>query len=968
MRIPLLLAALILSQFAATTLAEPLDTAHEHFLRGRYDEARELYADLLKNEQTRADAAIGLSLVHELTGEWQQAEDLLQKSINATPANPRLWGRLAEIQFLRGRNDDARNSAERGLKQDTDELRSRWILASIARQQGRLEEALDGYRWFVRYYNRVQPSDAEQLRYVALGSLEYARWKHVSSIFHFVVNTLCPDALRDQPADWRILQLSGDLLLEKYNQSQAIPEFEAGLKINPRSAPLHVSLAQAALQDSEPEQARQHAENALRWNPACLPALVILAEIELASSDPAAARKWIDRARQVNPLDQSLLAREAACVLLEEGYPDLETLDRLLQNLGTAPPDDSSKFITLCHEVASRNPRPGEFLHELGAFCDGARKYRHAERLYRAAVDLMPQLSAPHTNLGMLYMRTGQIDEAQRLLDDAFKADPFHVRVSNMRKVLGVLSGYETISTEHFLIRVDPADRLLGEYMGEYLEQVYSELTEQFGYEPPQRTRFEIYNSAKGQTAHQWFSARMIGLPWIQTIGASTGMIVALASPAAVDRPFNWARVLKHEFVHIVTLQQTDFNIPHWYTEALAVRSEDMSLPDEWKSLLLKRVPTGQVFTLKTVNQGFQRPEGPDDWNMAYCQSRLYAEMIETEWGTPALAELVDAYCRGLSTEQAFHEVLNISPDEFDRRFRKSLNNLVADIERSRSQPEIDLDTAEAAYRRNSDSAEAAGRYAWALYSVRKRDEAEQLANQALQRDPRQPLAVAVLAELAIRSGNADDALARLREVWDEQNPHPVLLARLAEQELNAGHEARALELYQLGVREFPLETEFWKGLALAALRTGAHDQARLSLEEIARRDGEGTGIRRRLAQLAFDDGDYTAAARWAREILYIDIEDPAGHLLLARSLEKLGDTDRSRKEYERTLLFNPESVEAHVGLARLARSRRNSLDMNRHLNAALRLDPQNSEALRMKGAGDPADASPPPETDPQIQ
>ena len=31
----------------------------------------------------------------------------------------------------------------------------------------------------------------------------------------------------------------------------------------------------------------------------------------------------------------------------------------------------------------------------------------------------------------------------------------------------------------------------------------------------------------------------MVGLPWIQTIGASTGMIVALASPTAVDKPFN---------------------------------------------------------------------------------------------------------------------------------------------------------------------------------------------------------------------------------------------------------------------------------------------------------------------------------------------------------------------------------------------------------------------------------------------
>jgi len=49
------------------------------------------------------------------------------------------------------------------------------------------------------------------------------------------------------------------------------------------------------------------------------------------------------------------------------------------------------------------------------------------------------------------------------------------------------------------------------------------------------KTQFEIYHNAKGLAAHQWFSARMIGLPWIQTFGASTGAVVALTSPTAME-------------------------------------------------------------------------------------------------------------------------------------------------------------------------------------------------------------------------------------------------------------------------------------------------------------------------------------------------------------------------------------------------------------------------------------------------
>ena len=92
----------------------------------------------------------------------------------------------------------------------------------------------------------------------------------------------------------------------------------------------------------------------------------------------------------------------------------------------------------------------------------------------------------------------------------------------------------------------------------------------------PGRSKIEILKS------HQWFSGRTIGLPFVPTVGACTGRVVALASPKATRVPFNWSmRVLTHELVHVITLQQTEFNIPHWYTEALAVESEGYPRPQD---------------------------------------------------------------------------------------------------------------------------------------------------------------------------------------------------------------------------------------------------------------------------------------------------------------------------------------------------------------------------------------------------
>jgi len=51
-----------------------------------------------------------------------------------------------------------------------------------------------------------------------------------------------------------------------------------------------------------------------------------------------------------------------------------------------------------------------------------------------------PQLPEAKTSLGMLLMRVGRTDQARKILDEAFQADPYHTRVSNFRKVLKLLT------------------------------------------------------------------------------------------------------------------------------------------------------------------------------------------------------------------------------------------------------------------------------------------------------------------------------------------------------------------------------------------------------------------------------------------------------------------------------------------------------------------------------------------------
>ena len=289
-------------------------------------------------------------------------------------------------------------------------------------------------------------------------------------------------------------------------------------------------------------------------------------------------------------------------------------------------------------EVGKRNPHAGEFYADLAEMLQVRNKHVAAERYFRQSIALLPRQPEPHAGLGLLLMRMGREADARTLLKEAFDADPFHVRVKNSLDVLDVLDAMQTRSTPHFLIKYDKADARLIPYLARRLEIVYGEIRQQFGYEPPGPTLVEIFNESQGQSGHAWFSARMIGLPFLETVAASTGRIVAMVSPGETQTHgnFGWARTLKHEMTHVFNLQQTDYNIPHWFTEGLAVYNEKIPRPYRWTVLLRRRAAAGTLMNLETVNAGFARAMDGDECQLAYCQSELYVEYMLALKGSDA--------------------------------------------------------------------------------------------------------------------------------------------------------------------------------------------------------------------------------------------------------------------------------------------------------------------------------------------
>lgn len=729
--------------FAADDPAAGLSAARRLLLTGKYAEAVDAYQQLSQAEPV--EAALGLARCQLSQGKLDDAIATLRTALNEQQQSAALHGELAGIRFARGEHEAAQKQVEAALALDDSSLAARWWQAELLRTRGELEAADGAYKWFVDYYNHNDVKSADDLHYIGQAAAQYARWHRLSGQFSFLVNELYPDAIKADGDYWPAHYESGLLFAEKYNQPEALREFSAALAINPNAAEVHAALAALELQEYKLDEARRHVERALEINPQLLAGHQLQADLHLVNFQAREAIEVLQAARRLNPLDEQTLGRLAAAYAVVDGLPE--------EVAGT-------RLGGIVSEVTERNAHAGEFFYTLAAGLDLSRRFPAAARYYRESLERMPQLTAPRGALAMMQLRLGDEADARPLLEESLKVDPFNVRVNNSLKVLEVLDGYAVLETEHFVLKFDRGhDELLARYASRYLEdEVYPALVEKFGYTPPQKSLFEIFSRARSTDAHGWFSARMVGLPYIGTVGACAGKMVALTSPNELRKKFNWGRVLRHEFVHVLNLQQTDFNVPHWFTEALAVETEGYARPQKWNELLRARVPKGELFDLDTINLGFVRPASSLEWQLAYCQAQLYAQYMLHTYGDDALARMLSAYSDNLETKAALRRALGVEQAEFERGYRKYLEQIAAELAPREQAAEL-------------------ARQAAAKLQEKQYGEAAELFEQAVRLEPHSLQWSKLLAKLYLKSGE-DDKLAEVLRRLAEADPDDFVVRK----------------------------------------------------------------------------------------------------------------------------------------------------------------------------------------------
>jgi len=874
----------------ADPVPEPLTAARQLLAEGKYAEAEEAFAKVPAD--AGPEVTVGRTRALASSGQRDKAEALLGEAIKKFPKSSSLPAELAKLALARGDHARANDLAAAALALDGRETLATWVQAEVLCSAGKLDEANAAFKRLVDEYNDAPDTASERLQWTGLAAAQFARWNRLSEQFTFLVNEFYPDLLAADKTCWQAHLAAGQLYAEKYNHSDATKEFNAALAINPNAAEVHAAIGQLALEAFEIGAAQAAAERALEINPELLAAWQLRADIHLANFDPRAAAVVLADGLKLHPTSEATLGRLAAAYLSVDGVD---------KN------DATSRFGKLAAEVNARNPHAGVFYETLADALDKLRRWPAAAGYYQVAIERMPQLIGPPGQLGMMLMRLGDEDRAQQVLDEAFRIDPFNVRVNNSLKVLEVLAEYQTLETEHFRIKYDPSDAILAQYMGQWLEEVYPDLVRQMGFTPPGKSLFEVFSKAKNTDGHGWFSARMVGLPHIHPIGACAGKIVALQSPTEGQQRFNWARVLKHEFIHVINLQQTEFNIPHWFTEALAVLNEGYPRPQSWNELLAAGFANKKLFDLDTINLGFIRPHSSAEWTLAYCQAELYAEYLIERFGDDAIAKMLSGYRDNLTTPEVLERAFATSQVDFESGYREYVAKVVAGLPAAARQSEPDLAATQKALAANPRDPALHARLAQAQLGRRNYPQARRSADAALAIEPNNALASYVRARLHLLVGENIEALERLERALDRDHPQENLLALLAGLKLKSEDYAAAAELYELGAKGDPGGSRWLKSLAAVYLKSG--DTAKLApvLVKLAEADPDDLTVRKKLAELARRAGDHPGVERWTQEALHIDVRDVEIHSWRAEALAARGAAAAAAKEYAVAVELDPE-------------------------------------------------------------
>jgi tetratricopeptide (TPR) repeat protein len=523
-------------------------------------------------------------------------------------------------------------------------------LAELLFDRGRIDEAMERFDRFIDVYNAAD-GNLRAPDLTAVGRAVRYLGRTDPDLFQDALRAFTEAARADPTwAEPRIR--SAALWLEKYQSPAAKEDLAPVLEQNPRDPDALWVLAQSLAFDGSP-QAGPVLDSLLVVNENHVEAHVLIAMRHLVNEGYEEARAEAEVALEIDPASLPALTALAGSYLLE---------------------DDQPAFARTRARALALNPAYAEMDVELADLSVKTRRYAQAVERAGAAVALDSAAWEAWGLLGMNQLRVGDIAGGRASLERAFAGDPYNPWFKNNLDLLDTFERYEPHRTEHFeLFLHGTEDDLLATYLSPIAEEAYDSLSRRYGVEPSLPVRAELFPS------HADFSVRTLGEAGLGALGVSFGRVLVMDSPSARELgDYNWASVFWHELAHTFHLAMSDNRVPRWFSEGLAVH-EQRKAREGWGHQptipFLRALRDDRLKPFSELNDGFMRPDYPDQVVFSYYQASLVFQLVEDRYGFDAIRNMLTGYRDGLTTEELMERELGVQVEEFDQTFHDYLRS-----------------------------------------------------------------------------------------------------------------------------------------------------------------------------------------------------------------------------------------------------------------------------------------------------
>jgi tetratricopeptide (TPR) repeat protein len=882
---------------------------------GQYAQAEANYRDLLKQDPENAEYHVGLL---EAILRQGRAADFARFDAEAAklPALVRGTAKVvrldAESLVQRGRNAEAREILKRfvdahpALEPLDGEVLALYNSYAQALEADAEYAAAGGiYMKLVPLAEGGFPDDSQQATQICFAIERAAvltgngREKHRT-----VLHQLGLIAQKDETY-WPSKLVEAQLLLNSHNDKEGQDALNEVLDLNPNELQARFLAVDYAIQEYNFELAQQELKEIEARSDSAL-AIAEEGRLLLKERLPEQAIPLLQQALEKNPR----LARAQGW--LAGAYGVLADTAHMQQQL-----------------AIMRSPSAGGTIHpvtlfECGEVLRDARQFTTAETLYTQAMSSAPWWSEPSAALAQLYLETGQEAKAKAAYDKSFAIDPYNMRAYNQLTLLNMLQKFSTLESHSrlkpgsdqpaFIIRYEPQDEILAKLAVEWMEKIRPEIWSYFQIqELPAPTQIEMFPS------HEQFGVRTTGLPWIGTVGACTGNVIAMDVPRAGSADqmgaFDWARVLRHEYTHTVTLALTNNRIPHWLTEAAACNQEEA--PRDWENcqLLASNYRAGTLFKIADLNWGFIRPKRSIDRQLAYMQSQWIYEYLIATYGLPKMLEFMKCFHDGLIEPKAWEQTYGKTMEAMDTEFLawagKQIEGWGLPVDPLPKRVDV-----EALIAKNPNDAGARIKLAWLLASGGKGADARIQLEKAIAIDPKNLRGRELLGAILSQQAQPDRARKLLEAVVAEDAHRPLTLRTLGLLAMGRHDYADAEKWFTQLQAERPLEDTSYLNLAGIYLLRKDNPGAIGQLLELERHEQKDERIPRKLSDLFLQEGNLAEAEQSAFRAIRINPYNAINHETMASVLIAEKHPAKAVEYWQHATELQPEVAEFWEGLA----------------------------------------------------